>query len=160
MPKNAYFSCICAKKVVSLQIIFYYIVVMSRYVENSFSKKAKRNSKSIKSLGKIAVGVGETAYEALETTPKHSSIDNSNVSVPGCLVGLVFVIIGFVLAFIVADDFSGGLLYVIILSSIGLLIFGLSSKFYSNESRNKDGIESYELSEKSQNIISSHSNWK
>ena len=101
---------------------------MSRYVENSFDKKVRRNSKKIKAAGKIVSGLGAITYLAIKSTPKPKVDKNVEASIPGCLIGLGFVILGFVLAFTVASDFFNGFLCVLVLSACGLLFFGFTSK--------------------------------
>ena len=49
---------------------------MSSYTENSFSKKANRNSKKIKDAGKIVASLGATAYFTAKSTPKYKSSKN------------------------------------------------------------------------------------
>ena len=103
---------------------------MSGYTENSFEKKAKRGKKNLKLMGKLAATIGTGGYAAHKSSQSTNqpSNTNTNVSIAGCLIGLLFVIIGFVLAFACTDTFMDGAICVIGLSALGLLLFWLMSK--------------------------------
>lgn len=112
---------------------------MPRYVENSFSKKANKGKKNLKTIGKLATAAGTTAYASYaDSTKKSYSNKNNNInpSIPGCLIGLLFVIIGLIIAFTITDDFTSGAISVVLSSIVGLFIFYFMSKATNgNENR-------------------------
>ena len=57
---------------------------MPRYVENSFSKKANKGKKNLKTIGKLATAAGTTAYASYaDSTKKSYSNKNNNIKYVG-----------------------------------------------------------------------------
>lgn len=116
---------------------------MPKYTANDFSKKADRGKKNLKLLGKLATTAGATTFASFKDSsnrnPK-SDKNNVNPSVAGCLVGLLLIIVGYVIAFALTDNFTDGAIVVVLFSAIGLFIFYLMSKAL-NQSEHKNSQE-------------------
>ncbi len=74
---------------------------------------------------------------------KEADTSNPNTKVPtiGCVVGLLVVVFGFILAFTICDSFSNGAIIVVGFCAFGALIMGISTKIANdNDFKSKQKV--------------------